>query len=126
MSKEEMRQTPRSFTITGPIKIKAPPTRRKDKTCGLLSLPGELRNNIYELCLAKSTYIYAERATPALTATCRQIRQESLPIYYGLNTFRFSRFICGSEPSGKLDVHARHIRLMNKAHLETSVVFTQW
>ena len=65
--------------------------------CGLLSLPPELRNRIYEIvvkidvspiniCLWNAVKIDKQ---PAITRTCRQIRNESLPMYYQLNTFCF-------------------------------------
>jgi hypothetical protein len=74
--------------------------------CHLLKLPSELRNQIYELvlvathdidantwCATRRFKSYYTRATikysmePALLATCKQIRGEGLPIFYGQNTF---------------------------------------
>jgi hypothetical protein len=72
---------------------------------GFLSqLPGEIRNQIYELALTQSVPIPAVRAaqvpgqtgkyiykfnTPTLGQVCRQIRQECLAIAYSDNTFIF-------------------------------------
>ena len=76
--------------------------------CAFLSrIPGEIRNQIYELALADSAPIPAVRvvrmphqeifdfkyryriSAPALAKTCRQIRQECLAIAYSDNTFVF-------------------------------------
>ena len=72
----------------------------------LVRLPAELRNSIYAFTLTETHPIRvrskviafrrgtkrlrrhkAEPAVPALLATCRQIRAEALPIYYGDNIF---------------------------------------
>lgn len=67
----------------------------KKSECAFLALPAELRNRIYEFALIKDDPIEvvlwrpcSNGAPPALTQTSRQIRSESLPIFYGLNTFR--------------------------------------
>lgn len=61
------------------------------------SLPPELRNNIYKLVLptgqvhtvyAKSRDLKPTMAEPAISRTCRQIRQETLALFYGLNRFK--------------------------------------
>lgn len=62
----------------------------------LTRLPPELRNLIYEMVLLRSTPIrirtwrrdFVGRQAPLLK-TCRQIRNEALPIFYQSNTFRF-------------------------------------
>ena len=55
------------------------------------SLPPELRNQIYKLVLVSGHRITLFRphslVQPALTKTCRQIRRESLGIYYSRNSF---------------------------------------
>lgn len=75
-----------------------------DEHCALLSLPAELRNRIYAYALVQGPYIYIEvddptqryygcgqgGEQPGLTRTCRQIRNESLHLFYELNTFRFN------------------------------------
>ncbi|KAK5124760.1 hypothetical protein LTR85_001473 [Meristemomyces frigidus] len=64
-------------------------TTTNDAKCHLLLLPAELRNCIYELAITACTFIWMKDARqPALTRTCRQIRGESLPIFYECNTFR--------------------------------------
>jgi len=60
------------------------------------SLPAELRNNIYRLCLVEQEYplsrlncpIPMDAYEPELSQVCRQLRREALPIFYGCNTFR--------------------------------------
>lgn len=69
----------------------------------LNKLPAELRNNIYELALHnpggididvmfanKIITAQASQQLLALTETCKQIRQESLPLFYATNTFSFA------------------------------------
>lgn len=70
--------------------------------CPFLNLPPELRNYIYELVLLRPNSITvassmdneaAAQVTlkavlqPALTRTCRQLRVDGLPVFYGGNTF---------------------------------------
>lgn len=65
--------------------------------CRLLELPAELRNHIYEFVVLQESRVsiftwlpaHEEDAQPALSLTCRQIRNECLPVYYDVNTFRF-------------------------------------
>ncbi|KAK5124260.1 hypothetical protein LTR85_001963 [Meristemomyces frigidus] len=66
----------------------------QDDHSPLLALPPELRNHIYEDTIADGeNVIIAEDGTmqsqPSLLLTCRQIRAESLPLYYD-NTFRLT------------------------------------
>ena len=103
---------------------------------GLLSLPTELRNQIYRLVVvvdednvggvARDTAICISpipyrshvcdltdwRYQPALTRVSRQVRAESLPVYYGENEFvAFAWFRTGKRfPDGgpDLDVAAWH------------------
>lgn len=63
---------------------------------GLLALPAELRNRVYEMVLADQPpfWIYRrdgmkDATQPRLTQVCRQIRHESLPIHYALSQFCF-------------------------------------
>lgn len=64
--------------------------------CHLLKLPAELRNYIYELAIVQPSGIVIgpwrklppskePQKQPALTRTCRQVRSEALPIFYGKN-----------------------------------------
>jgi hypothetical protein len=87
----------------------APSTSINDNM--LLKLPAELRNRIYELALLEDgdidTHTWCTpvdiptlaislsglrpqkfyNSEPSLLLTCRQIRREGLPIFYGVNTF---------------------------------------
>ncbi|KAK4574877.1 hypothetical protein LTR86_001719 [Recurvomyces mirabilis] len=62
----------------------------------LVTLPPELRNRIYELVLPVGQVIdilpaYNEaHQSPPITCVNRQLRRETLPIYYGNNTFQSS------------------------------------
>ena len=73
-----------------------------------LRLPAELRNRIYELTVVDLSRVIsvvddfpyrknikAEVAQPPITKVCRQLRTESLPVFYGANVFKIeaqSRF----------------------------------
>lgn len=66
-----------------------------------LSLPAELRNRIYEMVFHRSQSCNLTAANhsrggrafqhhvaqPSLTRTCQQIRNETLPVFYGSNWF---------------------------------------
>ena len=83
------------------------PISATDPECKLLGLPAELRNRIYTLALVNDeTFDITERhrtnvdrVEPGLLATCRQVRDEALSIFYGGNTF------AGAHGDSKL-VHA--------------------
>lgn len=65
----------------------ASPTTQKP---GLLTIPGELRNEIYRLVLPHHEIIKIREGTskePALLAVCRQIHKEASYIYYCENRF---------------------------------------
>jgi hypothetical protein len=55
----------------------------------LLELPAELRNRIYEYAVAERRKIVVDNGVsePPLTLVCKQVRQESIPIYYTNNKF---------------------------------------
>ena len=79
------------------------------KPCLLLELPAELRNRIYEYALTKKDHIdlyhwrrFCKKWTagrwigdvyrsymkePAFLRTCRQVRNEALPLFYSRNVF---------------------------------------
>jgi len=73
--------------------------RPKTPRCYLLELPAELRDAIYEFALTSSKATvtfrldpwqrdtYSQALQPPLTRVSRQLRQETLPVYYGSNTF---------------------------------------
>lgn len=61
---------------------------------GFLSLPIEIRNKIYEPVLVESNYLWispyhTHRTTsvPPLLRTCKVIKYEASPIFYGANSF---------------------------------------
>lgn len=73
--------------------------------CHLLALSPELRNQIYYLALVEPTPLHLNNPSPtekpggdrhysptavqpSLLRTCRQIRSESLPVFYGNNAFQ--------------------------------------
>ncbi|KAF2771335.1 hypothetical protein EJ03DRAFT_38981 [Teratosphaeria nubilosa] len=68
-----------------------------DNTCYLLELPGEVRNKIYRKVLVEDYKQYpgfvtisipVQRSTvPGLLLACKQIRDETVPIYYCENAF---------------------------------------
>ena len=73
------------------------PTRAKQSRCRLLDLPPEIRDIIYEYSLASEKTVvtfrldsyqrdsYDEATQPALTMVSRQVRRESLPVYFACN-----------------------------------------
>ncbi|KAF2168602.1 hypothetical protein M409DRAFT_21348 [Zasmidium cellare ATCC 36951] len=52
-----------------------------------LKLSAELRNLVYEYALTKTAAVDFTASAPPLTRTCRQLREESLLLYYSLNDF---------------------------------------
>lgn len=83
-------------------------------TCRLLGLPPELRELIFELVVTRNGPINmrprpwiangtdeSQLQQPALTATCKQIRRESLGLFYSLNTFEQTFEIGGSIDDGR-------------------------
>nr|POE74363.1 hypothetical protein CFP56_67714 [Quercus suber] len=67
--------------------------------CGILYLPPELRNYIYELTLLRRPIAAVtmngtaqERHPPPLLQTCAQIREEGSPIYYQSNHFSLDTY----------------------------------
>ncbi|KAK3724003.1 hypothetical protein LTR37_001487 [Vermiconidia calcicola] len=59
----------------------------------LTALPAELRNWIYQLVLPSGEFIALyeddDSKEPALSRTCSQIRNETLPMWYAINAFAF-------------------------------------
>ena len=63
---------------------------QQPETCYLLALPGELRNHIYRLALRENKPIAVGAKgyhRSGLLGTCREIRAETLQIYYYENHF---------------------------------------
>lgn len=66
-------------------------------TCRLFALPAELRNKIYGYVVYKpdGVQVYFSKGhvtgdlKPALSSTCRQIRDEATAVYYEVNVVRF-------------------------------------
>lgn len=74
----------------------AKPLNRKKKPTGFLSLPAELRNQIYNLVFVAKLPIdfYLPRdfsRSAALLRTCRQVHDEGVTLLYGQNHFIFER-----------------------------------
>ncbi|KAK4503599.1 hypothetical protein PRZ48_004514 [Zasmidium cellare] len=66
------------------------PGNLEDQVCYLLDLPAELRNNIWEFACTdeeEKVDIASITGLPALTATCRQIRKETLALWMMSNSF---------------------------------------
>ena len=90
-----------------------------ESRCAFLSLPPELCNQIYELALTHEPFVNIRRRNltrgseyiePALTRTCRLIRNESLNIFYDANVFRFD---CWKEETFKLRFISQDIGKLN-------------
>lgn len=86
--------------------------RTNQQAFRMLDLPAELRTRIYELVVIKAPVIdttitrdHVEIANmliqPPLCRVCRQVRNESLPIFYGANVFLT---ICSSYGRGLVDL----------------------
>jgi hypothetical protein len=80
------------------------------------SLPGELRNRIYELSgvVAEDTITcsgFDPVRLPAVTQVCKQMRKESISMYYAQNTFALPQAVYScdearrhaGEPEGEED-----------------------
>jgi hypothetical protein len=55
---------------------------------GFMRLPAEIRNQIFEYVVVQPLPLEARRPEPAITRVNKQIRDESLPIFYKQNTFQ--------------------------------------
>jgi hypothetical protein len=59
-------------------------------SCPLLNMPPELRNDIYRYALLGPEFIVSNSfAEPSLLRTCKQIRTESLKLFYLETSFKF-------------------------------------
>jgi hypothetical protein len=77
------------------LAISLPPViEEANITTPLLELPPELRNEIYHLVLHRSRRIVISGSVPEvpLILTCKQIRSEARPIFYGINKFSVRGF----------------------------------
>lgn len=132
---------PSDATANNPSCTPAGTTNEADQTQSLLlSLPGEIRNQIFELVINQNTTIVlrAERIhmkngkpgyrfhpkTPAFFATCRKLRAEfPMARYYATNSFVFSdnmfqtgaiaAFVEANKPAVEHMTHARVSHILN-------------
>ncbi|KAI5359479.1 hypothetical protein Slin14017_G103810 [Septoria linicola] len=67
-----------------------PKSKRQDQSSGLLRLPAELRNRIYEHVLVEEDPIPIEPGLklPQLLSTCAQIREEATLLWFSENDFQ--------------------------------------
>ena len=66
----------------------------------LFKLPAELRNNVYRLALLSESHIdvtLQDSINPPLLRTSREIRKESITIYYGESLFGVPALDCNSD-----------------------------
>ncbi|KAK3635234.1 hypothetical protein LTR56_014843 [Elasticomyces elasticus] len=65
----------------------------------LFTLPAELRNTIYALVLPQDTIIEVDHHTraPPLLEVCREVRSETVPMWYLSNTFHHTIKHCNGE-----------------------------
>ncbi|KAK3645658.1 hypothetical protein LTR56_003741 [Elasticomyces elasticus] len=87
-----------------------------------LRLPPEIRNRIYELCIPSGyehslpssvrcrSWHHQQTDEPAVSKTCREVRCETLPIYYNCNTFNFHALL---HNFNGLLAHCERIRVWN-------------
>lgn len=92
----------------------------QNKPCEFLDLPAELRNRVYHLSLVESHPIQAiyrggredesiwvkPPEQPALTFTCKKVRQETLPIFFGQNSFVFDTSTVSHQKSSIISIKA--------------------
>lgn len=87
---------------------------------GFLQLAGELRNRIYEFTVTANGFVEFRRnkwaPQPGITRVCRQLRKESLPIYY--STKSFVHFVDKSNIEGIY----RWLRRIGRDYLKTITV----
>lgn len=59
--------------------------------CPLFTLPGEIRNTVYELVLSEDEAVViptsGKRHAPSLLVSCKQVRHEARKVYYTINSF---------------------------------------
>jgi hypothetical protein len=102
------RSTPTTTSSTQASMASEPDSSTK---LSLLTLPPEIRNHIFTLAVVDITSLiatihnrnlrtHAYPGPPSLARSCRQLRKETLPIFYGANTFFSVASIetCGSGP----------------------------
>ena len=89
----------------------------------LLGMPAEIRILIFEQVLIRDGPIHVEiwlppaPIQPALTATCKQVRSETLPILHRVNTFRFLKNVHIKFDETSFGIHKDCIKLLKKIEL---------
>lgn len=66
--------------------------QRPGKPFPFLRLPAELRNTIYKMAVVSEDPIEITTPQPAIAVVCRQLRNESLTLFYKENAFRDSQW----------------------------------
>lgn len=97
---------PQQESATSKMKGKSKPGYRSSssipQTCSLFKLPGEIRNMIYRLVLLKESAIVVTPTgydrSGGLLVTCKDLRAESICIYYAENDFTHIVEKFNSEP----------------------------
>ncbi|KAF2173624.1 hypothetical protein M409DRAFT_15902 [Zasmidium cellare ATCC 36951] len=93
-TKRQPSKTPAPAPTPSPAEATSKPLWKQQPQSAFLRLPGELRNIIYQLVLVdqiSNDYLTLSRlCQPPLTATCRQIQHESLPIFFAENCFKLT------------------------------------
>lgn len=108
-----------------PSENKMTDTKTKE-SIRLMSLPGEIRNRIYEFTLLSKEIISmtsqsGNSAIPGLLRANKQIREECVPIYYRSNSFKFYELTVGPEhPMPAYFRYMRSISLLRKSSLTPS------
>lgn len=93
------------------------PSRTGADRCRLLELPAELRNYIYELVVSEPEIVAIRGCVqqPGLTRTKRQIRAETITLYYETNTFQLR---CSSPTFWPwLNLNTMHIASINNIRI---------
>nr|POE49216.1 hypothetical protein CFP56_32366 [Quercus suber] len=103
----------------------------------LLDLPSELRDLIFEYALTSPSTVvtfrldpyqedsYSQAVQPALTRANRQVRRESLPVWYGHNAFVMHTEATKADHTLRwLACNERHLQLLRKVEVWIRVLGT--
>ncbi|KAI7278386.1 hypothetical protein KC345_g6003 [Hortaea werneckii] len=104
------------------------------KPCGLLELPPELRNNIYELCFepvddgGRTSFTATTPPEFAILQTCRQIHEEAVQIYrvaereyWSTTHFWVEENTYAQALAGVESLHPERVDLMNKVTIAVPI-----
>ncbi|KAK4496542.1 hypothetical protein PRZ48_012522 [Zasmidium cellare] len=103
---------------------------KADAPCRLWKLPGELRNRIYRYVLLKpedaagNDRIIVDATgydRPGVVSTCKQIRKETLKIFYSENAFHIEVINYNSSTLLRWESHLKPMRMQERGHLFVSV-----